>query len=73
MSARALGAQWRPISPPNLDARRDGALLGRDTLVDLLGQGRPDGPALLDRVVAHADEVSDDLGVCVLRRPERRA
>ena len=51
----------------------DGALLGRDTLVDLLGQGRPDGPALLDRVVAHADEVSDDLAVCVLCRPERRA
>ena len=56
-----------------IEARRDGALLGRDTLVDLLGQGRPDGPALLDRVVAHADEVSDDLAVCVLRRPERRA
>ena len=54
-----------------IEARRDGALLGRETLVDLLGQGRPDGPALLDRVVAHADEVSDDLAVCVLRRPDR--
>jgi len=50
----------------------DGALLGRDTLVDLLGQGRPGGRALLDQMVAHADEVSDDLAVCVLRRPERR-
>jgi serine phosphatase RsbU (regulator of sigma subunit) len=52
-----------------IEARRDGALLGRDALVELLNEGHPDGPELLDRVVARADEVSDDLAVCVLRRP----
>jgi hypothetical protein len=52
-----------------IEARRDGALLGRDTLVELLGRGRPDGPEVLDRVVEHADQISDDLAVCVLRRP----
>ena len=52
-----------------IEARRDGALLGRETLVALLDQGRPDGTELLDRVVEHADEVSDDLAVCLLRRP----
>jgi hypothetical protein len=51
-----------------IEARRDGALLGRDTLVELLDDGRPDGPELLDRVVERADEVSDDLAVCVLHR-----
>src|SRR3954447_20943557 len=51
-----------------IEARRDGALLGRNTLVELLDDGRPDGPELLDRVVERADEVSDDLAVCVLRR-----
>jgi hypothetical protein len=44
-------------------------LLGRETLVELLDRGRPDGPELLDRIVEHADEISDDLAVCVLRRP----
>lgn len=52
-----------------IEARRDGALLGRETLAALLDEGRPDGPELLDRVVEHADEVSDDLAVCLLRRP----
>ena len=52
-----------------IEARRDGALLGRETLVALLDHGRPDGAELLDRVVEHADEVSDDLAVCLLRRP----
>jgi hypothetical protein len=52
-----------------IEARRDGALLGRATLVELLHEGRPDGPELLDRVVERADEISDDLAVCVLRRP----
>jgi serine phosphatase RsbU (regulator of sigma subunit) len=52
-----------------IEARRDGALLGCKTLVALLDQGRPDGPELLDRIVEHADDVSDDLAVCVLRRP----
>jgi serine phosphatase RsbU (regulator of sigma subunit) len=52
-----------------IEARRDGALLGRDTLVELLDQGCPDGPELLDRVVERADQISDDLAVCVLRRP----
>src|SRR3954447_10231984 len=51
-----------------IEDRRDGALLGRNTLVELLDDGRPDGPELLDRVVERADEVSDDLAVCVLRR-----
>jgi hypothetical protein len=52
-----------------IEARRDGALLGRDTLVELLDRGCPDGPELLDRLVEHADEIRDDLAVCVLRRP----
>jgi serine phosphatase RsbU (regulator of sigma subunit) len=52
-----------------IEARRDGAQLGRDTLVELLDRGRPDGPELLARLVAYADEISDDLAVCVLRRP----
>jgi serine phosphatase RsbU (regulator of sigma subunit) len=52
-----------------IEARLDGTLLGRDTLIELLDQGRPDGPELLDGVVEHADEVSDDLAVCLLRRP----
>jgi serine phosphatase RsbU (regulator of sigma subunit) len=52
-----------------IEARRDGALLGRDTLVALLDHGHPSGPELLDRVVAHADQVTDDLAVCLLTRP----
>jgi phosphoserine phosphatase RsbU/P len=52
-----------------IEARRDGALLGRDTLVALLDHGHPSGPELLDRVVAHADQVTDDLAVCLLSRP----
>jgi hypothetical protein len=52
-----------------IEARRDGALLGRESLVEFLTEGRPDGPELLDRVVERADEVPDDLAVCVLRRP----
>lgn len=52
-----------------IEARRDGTLLGRDVLVELLDHGRPDGPDLLDRIVEHADEVADDLAVCLLRRP----
>ena len=52
-----------------IEARRDGALLGRETLVELLDHGRPDGPELLERIVQRADEVSDDLAVCVLHRP----
>jgi serine phosphatase RsbU (regulator of sigma subunit) len=52
-----------------IEARRDGLLLGRETLVELLDRGRPTGPELLDWVVTHADEISDDLAVCVLRRP----
>ncbi len=52
-----------------IEARRDGAMLGRETLVGLLYEGRPAGPEVLERIVEHADEVSDDLAVCVLRRP----
>jgi len=52
-----------------IEARRNGALLGRDALVDLLDDGDPDGPELLHRVVERADAVVDDLAVCVLRRP----
>src|SRR4051812_12432387 len=52
-----------------IEARRAGALVGREALVELLDRGDPDGAELLDRVVEHADEVSDDLAVCVLRRP----
>jgi len=52
-----------------IEARRDGVLMGRETLVALLDRGCPDGPELLDRLVEQADEIRDDLAVCVLRRP----
>ena len=52
-----------------IEARRDGAMLGRETLVGVLDEGRPAGPEVLERIVAQADEVSDDLAVCLLRRP----
>lgn len=50
------------------EARRDGKLLGRDRLDEMLSQAPDDAPALVERVVADADTVNDDLAVCILAR-----
>ena len=52
-----------------VEARAGGAMLGRARLEAMVGELGPDDAALelLERVVAEADEASDDLTVCLLR------
>jgi serine phosphatase RsbU (regulator of sigma subunit) len=52
-----------------VEARAGGAMLGRARLETMVGELGPDDAALelLERVVAEADEASDDLTVCLLR------
>ncbi len=50
------------------EARCDGKLLGREHVHELLSRAPDDAPALVRRVVADADTVSDDLAVCILAR-----
>jgi hypothetical protein len=52
-----------------LEARVDGELLGRERLEALLNELGDDetAEALLDRVIAEADEANDDMAVLVLR------
>lgn len=51
-----------------VEARADGALLGRDRLSDLVGQlgPQPTASALLERVRAAADTTRDDMAACIL-------
>ena len=52
-----------------VEARAGGPMLGRARLEAMVGELGPDDAALelLERVVAEADEASDDLTVCLLR------
>ena len=52
-----------------VEARRAGAPLGSERVQRLLADAPHDAEALLAAVAAQADELNDDLAVCLLHRP----